>query len=232
MMVEEQYSGRQAVVFTQIDGKSGLIHNHIVINDCDMAAAKGCDKEQYHKPEIERWSDKIAGRFFELDYGERSAPDKETRTEIAKREKGEYVFKADIKSRVKAAMQACEKESDFEYQLAQHGIAGRHVAKSKNGKHYVYELMDFSGMPGYLEAKTDDERDAVIVSYVKNTKSRSYKLGVDYGPEKLREICAGKAKQTVTEKPAERMRRLPSAGEDWLEMLTAAAEDDEEYYGL
>ena len=248
MMVEEHYPGRQAVVFTQIDGVGGLIHNHIVVNDCDLAEAKGCDKEQYHKPQIEAWSDEIAGRFFELDHGDRSAPDKATRTEIAKREKGEYVFKDDIKSRVKAAMEACEKESDFEYQLAQQGIAMRHVKESKNGEHYVYELMDFSQMPGYLDAKTDDEREAVIASHVKNTKSRSYKLGADYGPEKLREICAGKVKQELVQNEAtgkgltkeiaaaqvtaisqNRKRLLPSVGEDWLAELAAAASDDDEY---
>lgn len=38
------YPGHQAVVFTQIDGKSGLIHNHIIVNNVNMETLKGSVK--------------------------------------------------------------------------------------------------------------------------------------------------------------------------------------------
>ena len=34
--VQKYYPDRQAVVFTQIDGKSGLVHNHVIISDTDI----------------------------------------------------------------------------------------------------------------------------------------------------------------------------------------------------
>ena len=34
-IVNKYYPNRQAVVFTQIDGKSGLVHTHILISDVD-----------------------------------------------------------------------------------------------------------------------------------------------------------------------------------------------------
>lgn len=47
-LVKEHYPDRQAVVFTQKDGKSGLLHNHVIISDVAMTDLKSCDKQQYY----------------------------------------------------------------------------------------------------------------------------------------------------------------------------------------
>ena len=36
---QKYYPDRQAVVFTQIDGKSGLVHNHVIVSDTDMISS-------------------------------------------------------------------------------------------------------------------------------------------------------------------------------------------------
>src|SRR5699024_7709138 len=43
---QRAYSGHQAVVFTQIDGESGLIHNHVLVNNVNMETNYGCSDEQ------------------------------------------------------------------------------------------------------------------------------------------------------------------------------------------
>lgn len=44
--VQENFPNRQALIATQIDGKTGLIHCHAMINDCDMIDTAGFSEEQ------------------------------------------------------------------------------------------------------------------------------------------------------------------------------------------
>ena len=172
------YPDRQAVVFTQTDGKSHLIHNHIIISDTDMTASKGCDKQQYYQPTLAQWTNEIAGQYFELDFGNAKTPDKTTQTERAKRELGEYVWKDDLKSRITEALNESESEEDWIKNLPAHGVNIEVHDSKKRGKYYTYELMD-----------TDGFGDKKIPQ---NLKSRSYKLGTLYDAEHVQEYFSEK----------------------------------------
>lgn len=172
------YPDRQAVVFTQTDGKSHLIHNHIIISDTDMTSSKGCDKQQYYQPTLAKWTDEIAGQYFELDFGDTTVPDKTTQTERAKRALGEYVWKDDLKSRITEALNESESEEDWIRNLPAHGVNIEVHDSKKRGKYYTYELMD-----------TDGFGDKKIPQ---NLKSRSYKLGTLYDAEHVQEYFSEK----------------------------------------
>lgn len=172
------YPDRQAVVFTQTDGKSGLIHNHVIISDTDMTSSRGCDKQQYYQPTLAKWTDEIAGQYFELDFGDTTVPDKTTQTERAKRALGEYVWKDDLKSRITEAMNESESEEDWIRNLPAHGVNIEVHDSKKRGKYYTYELMD-----------TDGFGDKKIPQ---NLKSRSYKLGTLYDAEHVQEYFSEK----------------------------------------
>lgn len=176
--VQKYYSDRQAVVFTQTDGKSGLIHNHVIISDTDMTSSRGCDKQQYYQPTLAKWTDEIAGQYFELDFGDTTVPDKTTQTERAKRALGEYVWKDDLKSRITEAMNESESEEDWIRNLPAHGVNIEVHDSKKRGKYYTYELMD-----------TDGFGDKKIPQ---NLKSRSYKLGTLYDAEHVQEYFSEK----------------------------------------
>ena len=172
------YPDRQAVVFTQTDGKSHLIHNHIIISDTDMTSSRGCDKQQYYQPTLAQWTNEIAGQYFELDFGDTTVPDKTTQTERAKRALGEYVWKDDLKSRITEAMNESESEDDWIKNLPAHGVNIEVHDSKKRGKYYTYELMD-----------TDGFGDKKIPQ---NLKSRSYKLGTLYDAEHVQEYFSEK----------------------------------------
>ena len=172
------YPDRQAVVFTQTDGKSHLIHNHIIISDTDMTSSKGCDKQQYYQPTLAQWTNEIAGQYFELDFGNAKTPDKTTQTERAKRALGEYVWKDDLKSRITEALNESESEEDWIKNLPAHGVNIEVHDSKKRGKYYTYELMD-----------TDGFGDKKIPQ---NLKSRSYKLGTLYDAEHVQEYFSEK----------------------------------------
>lgn len=171
--VQKYYPDRQAVVFTQTDGKSHLVHNHIIISDTDMTASKGCDKQPYYQPTLAQWTNEIAGQYFELDFGNAKTPDKTTQTERAKRALGEYVWKDDLKSRIAEALNESESEEDWIKNLPAHGVNIEVHDSKKRGKYYTYELMD-----------TDGFGDKKIPQ---NLKSRSYKLGTLYDAEHVQE---------------------------------------------
>lgn len=176
--VQKYYPDRQAVVFTQTDGKSGLIHNHVIISDTDMTSSRGCDKQQYYQPTLAKWTDEIAGQYFELDFGDTTVPDKTTQTERAKRALGEYVWKDDLKSRITEALNESESEDDWIKNLPAHGVNIEVHDSKKRGKYYTYELMD-----------TDGFGDKKIPQ---NLKSRSYKLGTLYDAEHVQEYFSEK----------------------------------------
>lgn len=172
------YPDRQAVVFTQTDGKSHLIHNHIIISDTDMTSSKGCDKQQYYQPTLAQWTNEIADQYFELDFGNAKTMDKTTQTERAKRALGEYVWKDDLKSRITEALNESESEEDWIKNLIVHGVNIEVHDSKKRGKYYTYELMD-----------TDGFGDKKIPQ---NLKSRSYKLGTLYDAEHVQEYFSEK----------------------------------------
>ena len=176
--VQKYYPDRQAVMFTQTDGKSGLIHNHVIISDTDMTSSRGCDKQQYYQPTLAKWTDEIAGQYFELDFGDTTVPDKTTQTERAKRALGEYVWKDDLKSRITEALNESESEEDWIKNLIAHGVNIEVHDSKKRGKYYTYELMD-----------TDGFGDKKIPQ---NLKSRSYKLGTLYDAEHVQEYFSEK----------------------------------------
>ena len=176
--VQKYYPDRQAVVFTQTDGKSHLVHNHIIISDTDMTSSRGCDKQQYYQPTLAKWTDEIAGQYFELDFGDTTVPDKTTQTERAKRALGEYVWKDDLKSRITEALNESESEEDWIKNLPAHGVNIEVHDSKKRGKYYTYELMD-----------TDGFGDKKIPQ---NLKSRSYKLGTLYDAEHVQEYFSEK----------------------------------------
>lgn len=165
-------------MFTQTDGKSGLIHNHVIISDTDMTSSRGCDKQQYYQPTLAKWTDEIAGQYFELDFGDTTVPDKTTQTERAKRALGEYVWKDDLKSRITEALNESESEEDWIKNLPAHGVNIEVHDSKKCGKYYTYELMD-----------TDGFGDKKIPQ---NLKSRSYKLGTLYDAEHVQEYFSEK----------------------------------------
>lgn len=176
-LVEEHYSGRQALVCTQTDGKGGCVHNHILVNDVSMVDGKGCSKHQYYQPNVVPWTDEITSRYTILDYGDKNR-EKLTQAERAKRENGEYSYKDEIRERVASAMQLSACEEDFFQKLADDGVSAVKKYSKKKGEHYVYVLVDTSKIPE--EAKLPNHKLHI----------RSYNLGTAYGPEALREHIA------------------------------------------
>lgn len=175
------YPNRQAVVFTQRDGESGLWHNHVLVSDIEMNTLKGCENFQYNHNVVKEWNDKITSKYTTLDRGEQKTADKISRTERVKREQGEYVWRDDLKSRVHDAMKMAKSESDFLDCLKANGVDAIQKTSKKYGEYFTYELLDTSNAPE--GAKLPNRK----------LLGRSYKLGTAYGLDALRDVLKAKA---------------------------------------
>lgn len=197
-LAREAYPDRQAVVYTQIDGKSGLIHNHIIINNVSTTDYKGCTDDQTKYWYVKEHTNRIAGEYFTLDFGEAKTKDRVTQNERARREKGKYVWKDDLKDRITASVESATDATDFVRQLRKAGVKVQVKNSKKYGKYMLYELVDTSGFK---------EGDKVP----QNLKAKSYKLGTDYDWDTVIHKIIGKpqtaakaATQPTVERPVTR----------------------------
>ena len=185
----------QAMVATQTDGKGGLIHCHIALNDVNMVTKKGLPKGQYAHFNVRKIADKLCSDYFDLDAPD-LADEKESRTVRAKKAKNakiekknaeevkraqaegrqpvlqqtEYIWIEDLKSRIREAAQAAASEDEFFAECRARGVEVEHRHETKKQPvHYCYELTDVSG---FGSGKIPP-----------NLKKKSYKLGANYQPE-------------------------------------------------
>lgn len=180
---KEHYPDRQSVVYTQMDGKSGLIHNHIIVSNVAMNDLRACDKNQYHHKQVKEWSDEVISCFTILDTGRQKNPDKISQTERAKRVDDDYVWKDDLRTRIHLAMDLAENENDFFDKLSENGVNGVKKYSKKHGEYITYELTDLTGA----------EKSGIKI---RNPKVRSYKMGYSYSPEEIRQHIGEKKNQS------------------------------------
>lgn len=138
------FGDRQFIVATQIDGRGGIdgigcLHNHIFASNVDFNTLKGMRGASYSHQKIQDLSDAVITSFgIELDEGEKHG-EQYTQTERAKREIGEYVWKDDLKDRIRTAMTTSYDWDSFEDALAFEGVSIRHA---KGGVSITYTLDD------------------------------------------------------------------------------------------
>lgn len=166
----EHYPDRQVLVFTQRDGRSGLLHNHILINDVAMSDARGCDNAQYHFATVKEWTNAKAAEYLTLDFGKANPKDLQTQTEREKVAAGEWSVRDEIKKRVREAMGEAVDEDDFVLLCNERGVLVERKSSKKYGDYFTYE---------FVAPIPEGEKPPVSM------KARSYKLGDDYGPKAL-----------------------------------------------
>lgn len=211
-IVKMFYKNRQAVVFTQIDGKSGLIHTHILISDVELETYKACDNILYKSDYVADMVDKvIESEGITLDYGQgmskeewkehkKGIKNRDTYKESNARANNKYVWKDDLKARISSCMASCTSEAQFIEEMKKNGVLveihGAKTIKKKDGtiinrdKYYTYTLTDTSKFPD--GQKVPERR-----------KARSNKLGTDYDVKTILETLQHNKEQEEQQKHSE-----------------------------
>lgn len=220
--VTENYPGRQALICIQTDGKGGLVHGHILVNNVSMEAGtvkdalvrdhkdnngkwvyvtrdvtvpsgRGCIDAQTNHNFVEQRAREVTERYIDIDRGKENKQHT-TQTEQAKREKGEYVYKDDLRERIQAARDEAADYDDFLKRLSAHGVRlNRQGTSKKHGDYLTYELADVSR---FDPASPDYDPNA---KPPKSFQCRSYKLGDDCCPDAIKQAI----QQRVTCQPVQ-----------------------------
>ena len=180
---QKAYLGHQAIVFTQIDGESGLIHNHVIVNNVNMETGYGCNDFQTKFQYVRRWTNRVAGQYFELDTGQHTK-DKTKQNERRKRQENEriekenkslppekrkplkYIWKDDLKERITLAADVAFDREYFVKLLNYLDVSVDIRKRGDDTEYIVYTLHD--------EKKRQQENAG------KEWKAKGHKLGTDY----------------------------------------------------
>ena len=189
--VEEAYPNRKAAIFVQNDGKGEKLHVHILVSNVDSIEHKGCTDEQTNFRYVENHFDRVAGRHITLENGKKTK-DKFTQAERALEEENEeaaenggaavYIWKDDLRERIRIAMENATSEDDFLEALEDEGVKARYGTSRQHDKYISYELVD---VPDHMEGAD------------RKYKARSYTLGDAYGVKALREKLDEKSKERL-----------------------------------
>lgn len=160
---------RQAVISIQRDGRGGNLHGHICINSIDMITGKSLRGDKKHHNYIKNKSDEIQRQLNILNKNELNDEytDKQTIQEIKAREKGQYIWKDDIKSRIENCMENPNILSYEEFKQEMKNQYNVDITERKTKKEDVYG--------GYVLTYTFNDKNN------KKRKVRSTRLGSTYG---------------------------------------------------
>ena len=187
----------QVAVFTQTDGKGHKIHNHLIVCNVNTKTYKGLTGAQTkHDLYVKPKSDEICKKYIEVEPPE-PVTEKVTQAERTKREKNEkliaegkdpeYIWKDDLKDRIRKAKEASFDMDSFSKQLTLNGVEmdlRRPTEKHPDG-YIVYELTDVTRFSDKVP---------------KNLKSKSFKLGTDFDVVGLRDYFDHKESVAESEK--------------------------------
>lgn len=158
-LANELYPNHQVIVVTQNDGESGLIHNHIVINQSNLIDGKSLKNEQKNHFHVAKTNDTILERL-NIDNvlaGKKAYyRDDKSHNEEYVREVGEYVWKDDLRERLDDIL-GSEPESfdEFKEWCKQQGISIE-IKTRKRGSDYQYHFTDIYGKKRHAMGKRLD----------------------------------------------------------------------------
>lgn len=176
------------VMVAQNDGKSGNLHVHAFVMNINPETGRSLNgKSRYHSFVKNAISHEMSKeQVKEFDYS--TIKDKATKWEKNKREKGEYVWRDDLKERIKTALNAPNVVSDDVWEM-ELGKAGVNV--KKRGKGYSFAFTDEDG---------------------KERKARGGKLGSDFEMTQIQNVFQlNLQKQREEEKAEADKKRIESA---------------------
>lgn len=153
--------GRPFIVVTQLDGKSGCLHNHIVISSVHPITGRSFDSSVVTHGVLARTHDQVlaANGFVQTTELKAHRQLHDSTKKIAMRAAGQYVWTDDLTARVESALadERAVDETSFLAVLGEHGIdVGPNPDRSK--KDWTFGMADAekvneAGEPVYRKAR-------------------------------------------------------------------------------
>lgn len=208
---EKMYPDYQCAVYTHVDGKNHVLHNHIIVNKVHIETGKKLREAQGKTIERARKiNDELAleqGWSVLTPQHERKTP-----TEKALVEKKDYSYIADLRSRINSTMQHIEIDSldAFKRRLDEKG-----VTVTERGQTLSYAFLDANKKQRRVRAErlgTDFDKEIILNELENRTKHQYARRnretnGKDNRVTKAGETTSTGKSRTESEMPATRIAR-------------------------
>ena len=163
-LAENLYPNHQSVVYTHLDGKNHVLHNHIIVNKVNLETGK---KLREQKGESVQRAREMNDRLASRENWHILEPPKERQTETEKEliAKNEYSYMDDLRERINKSLQDVSVSS---YETFKERLSDNGVILSERGQTFSYAFLDANN---------------------KQRRARETRLGSDFGKETiLREL--------------------------------------------
>ena len=159
-LAEKLYPNHQSAVYTHLDGKNHVLHNHIIVNKVNLETGKKLREKKGESVQRAReLNDQIA--FRENWYILEPPKERQTDTEKELLAKNEYSYMDDLRGRINQSLQDVSVSSyeAFKERLSTYGII-----LSERGQTFSYAFLDANN---------------------KQRRARETRLGSDFGRETI-----------------------------------------------
>ena len=198
--VQDAYDGHDALICLSADGVGEKLHAHILVNNVSSRDFKGCTREQTHFSYVKSNWNRIQSKYVTIDLGkgpkekisqnERRMRDENRRYAEEGLEGPNYIWKDDLRNRIRIAMNTASSKEEFIDTLEKNGVVAKTRKEGKPGTYFAFELIDIP-----------QRYECIRGSF----KARSYSLGTDYDydtiMDKISENRAKNPLKEVTNKP-------------------------------
>ena len=159
-LAEKLYPNHQSAVYTHLDGKNHVLHNHIIVNKVNLETGKKLREKKGESVQRAReLNDQIA--FRENWYILEPPKERQTDTEKELLAKNEYSYMDDLRGRINQSLQDVSVSS---YEAFKERLSTYGVILSERGQTFSYAFLDANN---------------------KQRRSRETRLGSDFGRETI-----------------------------------------------
>ena len=159
-LAEKLYPNHQSAVYTHLDGKNHVLHNHIIVNKVNLETGKKLREKKGESVQRAReLNDQIA--FRENWYILEPPKERQTDTEKELLAKNEYSYMDDLRGRINQSLQDVSVSS---YEAFKERLSTYGVILSERGQTFTYAFLDANN---------------------KQRRARETRLGSDFGRETI-----------------------------------------------
>ena len=159
-LAEKLYPNHQSAVYTHLDGKNHVLHNHIIVNKVNLETGKKLREKKGESVQRAReLNDQIA--FRENWYILEPPKERQTDTEKELLAKNEYSYMDDLRGRINQSLQDVSVSS---YEAFKERLSTYGVILSERGQTFSYAFLDANN---------------------KQRRARETRLGSDFGRETI-----------------------------------------------
>lgn len=169
-LAENLYPNHQSAVYTHLDGKNHVLHNHIIVNKVNLETGK---KLREQKGESVQRAREMNDRLASRENWHILEPPKERQTETEKEliAKNEYSYMDDLRERINKSLQDVSVSS---YKTFKERLSDNGVILSERGQTFSYAFLDANN---------------------KQRRARETRLGSDFGRETILHELENRARQ-------------------------------------